>query len=164
MTGSRTYRFVFAILFSTALLSSAALAQQPAPTISAGCGILDRVVTCNWAAFRPILQSSPVIAVEHAQIDRFTGRQLEQLVTHLGKTLASPDNPGNLTFDIVPTGEHGIDIGPSDKPILQLEVHDGPTSAGKLLWVETLRGDPDRPWPANVHAVIDQFAARLTKP
>jgi hypothetical protein len=160
MTGPRTLTLALA----AALLSTSAFAQKPSPTISAGCGILDRVVTCNWPAFRPILQSAHVIAVEHAQIDRFTGRQLEQLVTRLGKTLASPDNPGELTFDIVPTDEHGIDIGPADKPVLQLEVHDGPTSAGKLLWVETLRGDPDRPWPANVHDVIEQFAARLTKP
>jgi hypothetical protein len=161
MTGPRLHRFVFASLLTAALLTLPALAQQPAPTSSPGCGILDGVTTCNWPAFRHILRSSQVIAVEHAQIDRYTGRQLEQLATRLGKTLASPDHPGDLTFDIVPTGEHGIDFGPGDKPILQLEIHDGPSSHGQLLWVETLHGDPDRPWPANVHAVIQQFQARL---
>jgi hypothetical protein len=162
MTGSLFTHFrLFTIAALTAVLTMATPAQKPAPTTSAGCGVLQGVTTCNWPAFRSVLASAHTIAIEHAQIDRFTGKQLSELATRLGKSIAGPDNPGDLTFDIVPTGQHGIDFGPGDKDVVQLEVHSGPSSHGPLLWVETLHGDPERPWPSSVNSVIDQFEARL---
>ena len=164
MTGSRVHRVAFSIVVSAGVFCSTVDAQHRAPVISPGCGVLKDVTTCNWPAFHDVLSSAHVVAVEHGKIDRFTGRQLAELAERLGKTVASPGQPGDLTFVIVPAEEHGIDIGPADQPILKLEIRSGPTSRGDLLWVETFRGDPERPWPSSVHSVIDQFEARLAKP
>lgn len=164
MSGLRIHRFASSILLFAGIFCISARAQKSAPTTSPGCGVLKGVTTCNWPAFRHALHNAHVIAVEHGKIDRFTGRQLAELAKRLGKTVASPDQPGDLTFVIVPTGEHGIDVGPADQPILKLEIYSGPTSTGDLIWSETYHGDPDRPWPSSVHSVIDQFEARLAKP
>jgi hypothetical protein len=155
---------LLAIAAFAAIFSLTAPAQQPAPIVSVGCGVLDGVTRCNWPAFRVVLASAHTIAVDHNQMDRFTGRQLSELVSRVGKNLAGPNNPGDLTFVIVPSGNHGIDIGPAEKDVLQFEVHSGPASDGRLLWLETLHGDPERPWAANVHSVIEQFEARLARP
>jgi hypothetical protein len=163
MTGPRTLRFASSIVFFLAILCSYAQAQKPAPALSPGCGVLKGVTTCNWQAFHRLLTSSRVIAVEHGNIDRFTGKQLADLVGRLGKTVASSSQPGDLTFIIVPVSDHAIDIGPADQPILDLRIYSGPTSQGDLLWVETLRGNLDRPWASSVHSVIDQFEDRLSK-
>ena len=166
MTGSSNHplhRIALSLAFTASILCSAAPAQKPAPTISPGCGALKGTTTCNWPAFRHVLHAAHVIAVEHEKMDRFTGRQLADLAERLGKTVASPDHPGDLTFVIIPAEEHGVDIGTAEQPVLKLQIYAGPTSAGKPLWVETLLGDPERPWPSNVHAVIDQFEARLAK-
>jgi hypothetical protein len=157
-------RIASSILLLCGIACGSARAQHPAPATSPGCGVLKGVTTCNWPAFRHALHSAHVIAVEHGKLDRFTGRQLTELAERLGKTLASPDHPGDLTFVIVPTGEHGVDIGPADQPILKLEIYTGPNSRGDLIWSETLRGDPERPWASSVHSVIEQFEARLAKP
>jgi hypothetical protein len=164
MTGPRTLRLAFPTVLFLAAICTNTRAQSSAPATSPGCGVLNNVTTCNWHAFHPLLKKSSVIAVEHGNIDRFTGRQLSELAERLGKTVASPDHPGDLTFVIAPATEHGIDIGPADQPIADLQIYAGPTSRGQLLWVETFRGDPDRPWPSSVHSVIDQFEARLAKP
>lgn len=164
MTGPRIHRFALPTLLLSAIFCSTPHAQKPAPATSPGCGVLKGVTTCNWHAFHHLLNSSHVITVEHGSIDRFTDKQLAELAERLGKTVASPDHPGDLTFVIVPTDEHGIDIGPDDQPILELQIYSGPTSHGELLWVEPFRGDPDRPWASSVHSVIDQFEARLSKP
>jgi hypothetical protein len=161
--GSRMHRSASSFLLATSLLAIASYAQKPAPSTSPGCGVLKGVTTCNWAGFRHVLTSAHVIAVEHSDVDRFTGKQLSELATHLGKSLASPGHPGDLTFVIVPAGEHGVDIGPADQTILKLQIHSGPSSSGELLWVETLRGDPERPWSSSVHSVIQQFEERLAK-
>jgi hypothetical protein len=164
MTGPRIHRLALFTVLLLAITCSSAHAQHPAAATSPGCGVLNGVTTCNWHAFHHLLNSAHIIAVEHGNIDRFTGKQLAELAERLGKTVASPDRPGDLTFVVVPASEHGIDIGPADQPILELQIYSGPTSRGQLLWVETFRGDPDRPWPSSVHSVIEQFEARLAKP
>lgn len=163
MTGPQTHHYAFPTAILSIILCTAGHAQIPAPPNSPGCSVQKEITTCNWQAFRQLLDSSHFIAIEHANTDRNTGKQLADLVIHLGKTIGSPDHPGDLTFLIVPTGEHGVDIGPADQPILDLQIYSGPTSSGQLLWVESLRGDPERPWPSSVHAVIDQFQSHLPK-
>ena len=164
MKGHRTHRFTLPTALLLAAICAIPHAQNAAPITSAGCGVLNNVTTCNWHAFHHLLKKSTTIAVEHTNIDHNTGKQLSELADRLGKTVASPDHPADLTLTIVPAIEHGIDIGPADQPIADLRIYAGPSSSGQLLWVETFRGDPDRPWPASVHSVIDQFEARLTKP
>jgi hypothetical protein len=164
MAARRTHRFTLSTVLVSAIFCTTPHAQNPAPTTSPGCGVLNGVTTCNWHAFHHLLNRANIIAVEHGKLDRFTGKQLSELAERLGKTVASPDHPGDLTFIIVPATEHGIDIGPADQPIADLQIYSGPTSSGQLLWVETFRGDPDRPWPSSVHSVIQQFEARLAKP
>lgn len=163
MKGLWTHRYALPAALVSTIFCTTALAQIPAPPNSPGCSVQKGLRTCNWQAFRQLLDSSHVIAVEHGNLDRFTGVQLSNLAVRLGKTVASSGRPGDLTFIILPASQDGINIGPSDQPILELRIYSGPTSRGQLLWVETLRGDLDRPWASSVHSVIEQFEDRLAK-
>lgn len=148
-----------AVWFALVLGSGVAQAQVSA----AGCTIDHKVATCNWSSFRKSLDSARVVKAEYANMDRSTGSQLKELAKSLGKGVAGGDEGADLTFTVVPADVTGMDIGPADEEILELRVYAGGSSRGKLIWVETYRGQKDKPWPANVHAAIEQFQARLAK-
>jgi hypothetical protein len=87
--------------------------------------------------------------------------QLNELTQKLGKSVPKGNEKADLTFTVVPAEISGVDVGPADEEILELRVYEGGTSRGKLIWVETYRGQKDKPWPANVHEAIKQFRDRL---
>src|SRR5579875_3721925 len=62
-------------------------------------------------------------------------------------------------------GPNGVDFGPRDHDLARLEVFAPSSSAsqGTLLWAETYRGQGDRPWPAQVHALLTQFQQRFQR-
>jgi hypothetical protein len=103
------------------------------------------------------------VKAEYEDMDRATGSQLKDLAKKLGKSVAKDDEMADLTFTVAPAALSGVDIGPADEEILELRVYSGASSHGKLIWVETYRGQKDKPWPANVHAAIEQFRGRLAK-
>ncbi len=142
-----------------ALVLGVGVIQASAAT---GCTAEKKDTTCDWGSFRKELASAHVVRAEYGNMDRAAGSQLKELAKELGKTVATKDEPADLTFKVQSASFAGIDIGPADEEILQLLVYSGGSSS-QLVWVETYRGQKDRSWPANVHAAIQQFRERVTK-
>lgn len=147
------------LLFALGLGVGTVQAQIPAN--SAGCTTEHRETKCNWYWARKSLDAAQSVKAEYKEMDRATGAQLKDLAKELGKTVAKEDQPADLTFTVMPAAISGVDIGPADEEILELKVYSGSSSQGKLIWVETYRGQKDKPWQANVHAAIEQFRQRL---
>ncbi len=146
-----------------ALMSGgAALAQsENAP----GCTLAKQVYTCDWQAFVQRLNKAKTVSIETHQIDRFTARQLRELIGELGKSVAPEGSQGDLTMLLIPMQSTGIHIGPAGEPLATLRIY-APlpgTPRGTLLWAETYTGQPDRPWPMTVHALIEQFKDRVQR-
>lgn len=146
------------------LSAGTARAQAGGDASGPGCTLAAQIYTCNWEAFRPALDRAKTVAIETQGVDRFTERQLRELVGKLGKSVASSDEPADLTFLLIPMESTGISIGPAGEPVATLRIYGpGASSSRHLLWVETLIGHPDRPWPALVHELIEQFRDRVNK-
>jgi hypothetical protein len=130
-----------------------------------GCTLVKEVYTCNWPAFVQRLDRAHTVAVETQQLDRFTAKQLRELVGELGKTVAPEDQLGDLTFLLIPMQSTGVHIGPGGEPLATLRIYASlpETPRGTLLWAETYTGQPDRPWRSTVHALIEQFHDRLQR-
>ena len=165
-----------ALLLFAVPLSGASSRMQAgmgaAAPASAGCTLQKHTYTCNFAAFRQDLAAAHTVTVETQRLDRPTANQLRQLVQALGKSVAgtTPENgaapAADLTFLLIPMENSGINFGPQDHELATLRIY-APgtgTSHGTLLWAEVLRGQGDRPWPAQVHALIEQFQDRLGRP
>jgi hypothetical protein len=136
---------------------------QAQPSVNPGCTTEHGQTTCSWYWFQKSLDTAHIVRAEYGEMDRGTGSQLKDLAKELGKTVAKKDEPADLTLTVVPATISGVDIGPADEEILELRIYSGGNSQGKLIWVETYRGQKDKPWPANVHAAIAQFQDRLAK-
>lgn len=134
---------------------------QEAP--QAGCALVDTAYHCDLTGFHKALASAHSIAIQTQPMDRMTAAQLRRLVTTLGKQLGTNSDRGTLLIALTPVEMTGITIGPGDHDLATLRVYalDDENRRGDLLWAETLRGQGDRPWPAQVHALIEQFQARL---
>jgi hypothetical protein len=148
-----------------ALVAAGGLVRAQTPS-EAGCTLEKQVYTCNWAAFVQQLNKAHTVAVEtESSLDRFTAKQLRELAGELGKTVAPEDQLGDLTFLLIPLQSTGVHIGPSGEPLATLRIYASLPGAprGALLWAETYSGQPDRPWPATVHALIEQFHDRLER-
>jgi hypothetical protein len=98
-------------------------------------------------------------------MDRFTAVQLRRLTASLGKTVTPHDQRADLEMDVVPGVSTGVTIGSADRSLATLRIFDlrGDAERPKLVWAETFRGQPDRPWASEVQAAIAQFQARLAK-
>lgn len=158
---------LLALLFAVAAHPSRAAAQSTPDTPPAsGCTLHKDVYTCNWQTFQQSLAAAHTIAIETKPLDRPTATQLRRLAAALGKTIATADQPADLTFLLIPIDPPGITMGPADQEVATLRIYaPAPgTPRGTLLWAETLRAQPDRPWPAMVHSVIEQFQSRFTTP
>lgn len=118
--------------------------------------------TCNLAGMKLALEHSRTIAVEAPRLDRVAVRQLEHMIIQLGKIPSKGEGPAELTFSVQPITPSGVVLGPADHELANLRVT-APGREGRpvLLWVETLRGQGDRPWPAQVHALLEQFEGHL---
>lgn len=143
--------------------ASALRAQTALVAPDAGCVPEKGAYTCNLAGLKLALERSRSIAVETPRLDRVAARQLEHFVLDLGKDPSETPSLAELSFSVQPTTPSGVVLGPSDHELASLRVT-APGKEGKpvLLWVETLRGQGDRPWPAQVHALLEQFKAHLT--
>ena len=150
----------FTIAVLTGLLCATLKAQQ-----SAGCTLEKQVYTCNWQAFVQRLDHAQSISIETQSMDRFTARQLRELAGDLGKSVAPEEQAGDLTFLVIPLPSTGVHIGPSGEPLATLRIYapEPGNSHGKLLWAEVYTGQPDRPWPATVHELLEQFHDRIQK-
>lgn len=154
---------VFALLLAAGLgMPPAASAQQPVAS-DAGCMQRKGEYTCNWSSFKAAFDRSHTIALETDPLDRTAGSQLRRLVTELGKVPVTGNETADLTFALSPVPPNGVDYGPSDHDLARLRVTAHSSSGNPvLLWAETLRGQGDRPWPAQVHTLLTQFQDRFS--
>jgi hypothetical protein len=158
------FRMGCVVVMLGTLVTAGGIARAQSPN-EQGCKLVKDLYTCDWPAFVQRLDKAHTIAIETQQIDRFTAKQLRELVGELGKTVAPEDELGDLTFLLIPMQSTGVHIGPGGEPLATLRVY-APlpgTPRGTLLWAETYTGQPDRPWPATVHALIEQFRDRLQR-
>jgi hypothetical protein len=146
-----------------ALVITVVSAQAQSPAKLAGCKTDQGQTTCDSYWFQKTLDTAQVVKVEYSERDRATGSQLKDLAKTLGKSVAKEGETPDLTFTVQEAQVAGVDIGPADVEILELRIYSNENSERKLIWVETYRGQKDIPWPANVHAAIEQFLQRLKK-
>jgi hypothetical protein len=153
-------RIGFVVVMGALLVGRAAIAQSGN---AAGCTLEKQVYTCNWQAFVERLNRAETVAVETESMDRFTARQLRQLIGELGKRAVPADDPRDLTFLLIPMQSTGVHIGPAGEPLATLRIYAAApgNTRGTLLWAETYTGQPDRPWAVTVHALIEQFQSRF---
>jgi hypothetical protein len=158
------YRMGCVVVMLGALVAVGGVARAQTPS-EPGCTLEKQVYTCDWAAFVQRLDKAHTVAIQTESLDRFTAKQLRELAGALGKTVAPEDQLGDLTFLLIPMQSTGMHIGPGGEPLATLRIYASLPGAprGTLLWAETYTGQPDRPWPATVHALLEQFKDRLQK-
>jgi hypothetical protein len=148
-----------------ALFPVAALAGPPQAAVApdAGCVQQKGGYVCNWSSFKTVFDRAHTVALEVSPMDRPTVRQLDTLVSRLGKTRVTEGGSGDLVFLLMPIEPTGVNIGPMDHDLATLRVYAPANGSahGTLLWAETLRGQGDRPWPAQVHLLLAQFEGRF---
>jgi hypothetical protein len=133
-------------------------------TDRAGCVLDHSTYICSFGGFHHAFHRSKSIAIEATPRDRAALAQLNDLVVALNRTVA-PAGQGDLIFAVLPVDHGGVIIGPGDVDMATLRIYEqGPEGThGEMLWAETYRGQGDRPWPATVHALIQQFQERMAK-
>ncbi len=97
-------------------------------------------------------------------MDVYGGKQITKLVEGMGKTLVAPEQRADLIFQLTWIDRSGrIDFGPGDIAVARLNVYDPSRGSGErgLVWVETLSGQQDLPWPAMVEQLVHQFQANI---
>jgi hypothetical protein len=158
------YRMGCVVVMLGAVVAAGGVARAQTPS-EAGCTLEKQVYTCDWAAFVQRLDKAHTVAVQTESLDRFTAKQLRELAGELGKMVAPEDQLGDLTFLLIPLQGTGVHIGPGGEPLATLRIYASlpGASRGTLLWAETYTGQPDRPWPATVHALLEQFKDRLQR-
>lgn len=157
------YRLGCLIVMLGALVGPGTVPAQSAN--EPGCTLEKQMYTCDWQAFVPRLDRARTVAIETQQIDRNTARQLRELAGELGKSVAPEGEQADLTMLLIPMQSTGVHIGPAGEPLATLRIYAALPGAprGRLLWAETYTGQPDRPWPMTVHALIEQFKDRVQR-
>jgi hypothetical protein len=164
MAGTRSRFAALALALSFPILTAHAFAQQPVPP-DAGCVQQKGSYLCNWSSFKLNFERAHTVAVEVSPMDRPTAHQVDAMLAQLGKTHVPEGRASDLTVLLMPVDPTGVNIGPMDHELATLRIYapgEG-SPRGTLLWAETLKGQGDRPWPAQVHALISQFEDRFPK-
>jgi hypothetical protein len=122
-----------------------------------GCSIEKGYYQCNRAAFLTTLNEAKTVAVESRPFDQATTNSLSRLARTLHKTEIS--DSADLTFVLIKTQAEGIFYGPSQRELASFLVYlRDPEGAGRrIIWIETLDGEPDIVWPIVVFNIIRQF-------
>lgn len=152
----RCCRLLIAILFVSVMLPlSAQNAPQPGCTLEK-----TDYFQCNSDAFQRLLAVSKSVRVDTGRMDAFGRRQMVKLVANLGKKLAAPEQHVDLVFELTWIDRSGrIDFGPGDVAVARLNIYDPSRGQGErgFVWVETLTGQQDLPWPSMVTQLLQQF-------
>jgi hypothetical protein len=146
-----------AALCLAALNVTAASAQAK---LSACSKVKDQY-SCNKPQVAKALVDARTVAVESHPFNKVSEKALADLARDLGKNVQS--DSVDLVFVLEPAGPDGIYFGPNDKELATLRVFTrGPNGQrGQLLWVETLTGQPGKPWLMVVHDLVQQFKAEF---
>lgn len=153
------------VALSAVPAKSLALSTTKMPEVSQpGCTLTGEVYHCDLHGLQQALRKSQTVAIETQAMDRQTAAQLRHLVNELGKQPATANRPADLIFLLTPIATPGVNYGPSDRDLATLRIYTGDAQGGRgtLVWAETLRGQGDRPWPAQVNGLIEQFQGRLS--
>lgn len=172
---SRRTLFAYPLLIAVVVL---VLGVPPLPTYAqsqvstenlGGCTLKNSVYTCDGAVFQKALSAASSVRIETHNIDGVARDQLTTFITKkLGKTVAAPGTPADLSFLMQPLDDQGtfwqaINDTASGLPLGTLRIYtvapDG--SRGHLLWAETFNGNASMPWPAVVRGLILQFQSRF---
>jgi hypothetical protein len=153
-------RYTSLMLAAVALLSSyPATAANPAQTIATceptGAG-------CDQTTLRAAVHEARTIAAQAPPRDRVAQAELGRLVHDLGKQLAPPHGAADLTLILSQPQPSGVEIGPGDRDLATLQVYSG--RSGQLIWVERVRGQGNKPWPAIIGDTLQQFRTSLGEP
>lgn len=136
------------------------VAQAPAP-VPRGCTLdFQNHYTCNRDAFQQRLAAAKTARVDTDRLDLFAHKHTQDLVESLGKTVVTPEQRPDLIFDLVPIDRTGrLDLSPAAIPLATLTVYDTSMGAGarSRIWVETIDGDADKPWPGIVTELLRKF-------
>lgn len=146
-----------------ALVAPLLTAQQPVAP-DAGCAFHKGTYLCNWSSFKLAFDRAHTVAVETGPMDRQAATQLSHMLTEVGKQSVTRDQHPDLTLLLLPVEPSGVNLGPADHDLATLRIYapDAHSPHAVLLWAETFRGQGDRPWPAQVHALITQFQNRVS--
>src|ERR1700744_6561133 len=81
------YRMGCVVVMLGALVAAGGVARAPSAS-EAGCTLEKQIYTCNWPALVQRLNKAHTVAIEtESSMDRFTARQLRELVGELGGSL-----------------------------------------------------------------------------
>lgn len=139
-------------------------AQQP---VSSGC-TLERqdYYQCNRDTFQHQWDVAKGVRVDSGRMDVYGRTQVTKLVEGMGKTLVTPAQRADLVVQLTWIDRSGrIDFGPGDVAVARLNIYDPSRGLGErgLVWVETLTGQQDLPWPSMVEQLLHQFKTHVPK-
>ena len=142
------------LLLASSLFATAQTDSPNELSRMAGCTLQGRTYTCSRADLKRALSLSKSITAISRPANHASDSALAALIRDLGKTAATADSPSDLTFLLEPLQDSGVAIGPGTADLARLRVLITAPDAqeGKLLWVETYRGDPSMVWPAIARA------------
>ena len=155
-------------------IASLLLGLSPAPTRGqsqtstedlGGCTLKDYVYHCDGAIFQKALSAASSVAIATHNADGVARDRLTTFVaSKLGKTIAAPGAPADLSFLMIPVDDQGVlgdSAGGASLGTLRIYTVTPDGSRGHLLWAETFTGSRDMPWPAVVRGLILQFQSRF---
>jgi hypothetical protein len=142
------------------VLTKVACASAQAPS-SQACSLVKGYYRCDQAVFAKYLKDARTVAVESRPSDLATNKALRDLVRTLDKTETAES--ADLMFVLIKAPDAGIYFGPNDRELASLRIYSRvrQIAQGQLIWVETLNGQPDTPWPTAVYDLIQQFKASI---
>ncbi len=139
-------------------VSAVCSAQQPARP---GCTLdFQDHYRCNRSAFQQRLAAAHTVRVDTDRLDLFASRRTQEMLEKLGKTVVPAKQRPRLVFDLAPVDRTGrVELSPADVALATLTVYDTSLGDGprSRIWVETLDGQPDRPWPSIVVDLLRKF-------
>lgn len=157
MTMNMRWSKMLVVLFAVSL--APLYAQHP------GCTLEKQdYYQCDRAAFQHQLNLSKTVRVDSGRMDVYGRKQVTKLVESMGKTLVAPEQRADLIFQLTWIDRSGhIDFGPGDVAVARLNIYDPSRGSGDrgLVWVETLSGQEDLPWPSMVTQLLHQFQTHL---
>lgn len=127
-----------------------------------GCSKDNGRYSCDKTAFTKTLREAKTVAVKSQPFNEISTNALQRLARELGKSIQT--GPAELIFELDPTDADGtVYYGPDDRELATLRVYTGGSNGAheQLIWVESVVGQPDKPWAVVVHSAIQQFKANL---
>ncbi len=147
-------------MFSVVIaMAGGAWAQRPA---TVDCSIHGQHATCSRDTLIKRFAEAKTVAVDSVPKSRPGEAQVRSEMMLLRKQIAAAGTPADITLHLVQTPPEGINVGAGDSELATLQVFwSKPGQERRLLWVERYLGPADRPWPAMVQAMTQQFQATL---